>query len=419
MSTETTGSLLNKQYFFGGGTHHGSTTRMAAGGVADRERNSNGGAAECDGSAGTVTVELSDNATLGKLLTASNGLTLYHFQNDSENKSNCNGGCAAVWPPLLIDAATAPTAGAGVSGVLGTITRDDGTTQVTYNGLPLYFFVGNATTAGDTQPGSTNGQGIGGVWFIVKAETRFVGGNAVEVSFRSAGALGRILTANNGLTLYQFLRDKGSESVCFDGCAAVWPPLLVGKDVQPTAGRGVDGALGVSVRRDGSRQVTYEGIPLYFFAGNNNAPSDTQPGDTNGQGIGGAFFVYQAVVPTALFTSVLSGAAEVDNGGNSGVGDPDGVAVANVRIAPNRDLICINALVANTSALILAHIHVGRRQNGPVAIDFTERIRGNEIRGCVKADEQLLRRIVLEPQNYYINIHSDEFPAGAVRGQVK
>jgi predicted lipoprotein with Yx(FWY)xxD motif len=291
---------------------------------------------------------------------------------------------------------------------------------VTYNGRPLYFFAGNANAPADAQPGDTNGQGIGGVWFIVKAETRFVGGDAVEVAFRNAPELGRILTANGGFTLYRFLRDQGSESVCYDACAASWPPLLVGKDVQPTAGRGVDGELGVTVRRDGSRQVTYNGLPLYFFAGNANAPADAQPGDANGQGIGGVWFVYQAIVRTTLFTSVLNGANEVDSNGNGGVGDPDGQGIANVRIAPNRELICINALVANTATLILAHIHAAPAgQNGPVVIDFTDKIRGNEIRGCVRADEQLLRRIVLEPQNYYVNIHSEEFPAGAVRGQVK
>jgi predicted lipoprotein with Yx(FWY)xxD motif len=366
------------------------------------------------------TVELSDNATLGKILTASNGLTLYAFQNDGENTSNCNGGCAAVWPPLLIDPATAPSGGEGVSGVLSTFTREDGTTQVSYNGLPLYFFAGNAGRPGDTQPGDTNGQGVGGVWFIVKAETRLVGSDVVELAFRNAPELGRILTAKGGFTLYQFLRDQGSESVCYDACAASWPPLLLGKDVQPTAGRGVDGVLGISVRRDGGRQVTYEGIPLYFFAGNANAPADAQPGDTNGQGVGGVWFVYQAVVRTALFTSVLNGANEVDNNGNTNVGDPDGQGIANMRIAPNRELICINALVANVAPLILAHIHAAPAgQNGPIVVDFTDKIRGNEIRGCVKADEQLLRRIVLEPQNYYVNIHSEEFPAGAVRGQVR
>ena len=77
------------------------------------------------------------------------GLSLYVFANDTADSgvSACGSGCLAVWPPLT---ALAPlTAGPGVTGVLGTITRDDGTTQVTYDGLPLYYFV-NDKAAGDT-----------------------------------------------------------------------------------------------------------------------------------------------------------------------------------------------------------------------------------------------------------------------------
>jgi predicted lipoprotein with Yx(FWY)xxD motif len=77
------------------------------------------------------------------------GLSLYVFANDTADSgvSACGSGCLAVWPALT---ALAPlTAGPGVTGVLATITRDDGTTQVTYDGLPLYYFV-NDKAAGDT-----------------------------------------------------------------------------------------------------------------------------------------------------------------------------------------------------------------------------------------------------------------------------
>ena len=120
------------------------------------------------------TVALAANPTLGQILTASSGMTLYLFSNDTENTSNCNGGCAAAWPPLLVDDGVSPTGGTSLSGVLSTTTRLDGKRQVTYNGLPLYFFAGNAAAPADTQPGSTNGQGVGGVWFVVKAETLWV-----------------------------------------------------------------------------------------------------------------------------------------------------------------------------------------------------------------------------------------------------
>ncbi len=102
-------------------------------------------------------VTVTQNATLGGIFTDSNGMTLYVFARDSAGVSNCNGGCATVWPALQ------PPAGDlvlpdGVAGTLATITRQDGTQQVTYNGMPLYYY------SGDTNPGDTNGQGIGGVW---------------------------------------------------------------------------------------------------------------------------------------------------------------------------------------------------------------------------------------------------------------
>ena len=108
--------------------------------------------------AGSATVALSDAGNL----VGANGLTLYVFDNDSAGTSTCNEGCAPTWPALTIDAGQQPQAGDGVTGELGTSDRTDGTTQVTLNGRPLYFF------AGDSAPGDTNGDGIGGIWHIAK-----------------------------------------------------------------------------------------------------------------------------------------------------------------------------------------------------------------------------------------------------------
>jgi len=94
------------------------------------------------------------------VLTNAKGFTLYWFVPDTPTKSNCNGSCATFWPPLKGPA----TAGSGVTGKLGTITRSDGSTQATYNGHPLY------TYAGDTAPGQNKGNGLniqGGVWHEV------------------------------------------------------------------------------------------------------------------------------------------------------------------------------------------------------------------------------------------------------------
>jgi predicted lipoprotein with Yx(FWY)xxD motif len=91
------------------------------------------------------------------VLTDAKGLTLYWFVPDTSTKSNCNGSCATYWPPVPGPA----TAGAGVTGKLATIKRSDGSTQATYDGHPLYTYVG------DTAPGQAKGNGLnlsGGVW---------------------------------------------------------------------------------------------------------------------------------------------------------------------------------------------------------------------------------------------------------------
>ena len=90
--------------------------------------------------------------------------------------------------------------------------------------------------------------------------------------------LGRILVDSKGITLYDFVADKGTTSVCYGACAALWPPLLThGK---PIAGPGVRASLlGTTKRSDGKLEVTYGGHPLYYFV------SDRKPGQTTGEGV--------------------------------------------------------------------------------------------------------------------------------------
>ena len=129
--------------FVGGATQAAGATPVAAGGT------------------GTVMAETLGSQTI--LAAGSNGMTVYTFTSDTvgSGKSACSGGCLIKWPALTVPAGTTPTAGAGVSGTLSTITRtDDGTMQVTYNGLPLYFF------QNDKAPGDTNGSYTN--WNLVK-----------------------------------------------------------------------------------------------------------------------------------------------------------------------------------------------------------------------------------------------------------
>lgn len=113
----------------------------------------------CTGLIPLYTVKTANVTSLGEILTDGNGMTLYVFLQDSANRSNCAGTCAATWPPLLVtDTITIP---AGLPGNMGAILRSDNTTQVTYNSMPLYRY------SADRAPGDANGQGFNAKWYVV------------------------------------------------------------------------------------------------------------------------------------------------------------------------------------------------------------------------------------------------------------
>ena len=119
------------------------------------------------------------NSGLGMILVDSQGRTLYLFKKDSGTTSACSGECASAWPPLLSEGK--PTVGnGGNSSLVGTIKRADGSTQVTYNGHPLYTFVK------DENPGETNGEGVtefGASWFVLSPT-----GNQISKPSSAAGS---------------------------------------------------------------------------------------------------------------------------------------------------------------------------------------------------------------------------------------
>jgi predicted lipoprotein with Yx(FWY)xxD motif len=103
--------------------------------------------------AGGVTIKTATVGSATLVVASSNGMTVYTFTKDTKDsgKSACSGGCATTWPALTVAAGVTPTGDTGVTGKIATITRDDGTIQVTYNGLPLYFF------SGEKAPGDAKG----------------------------------------------------------------------------------------------------------------------------------------------------------------------------------------------------------------------------------------------------------------------
>jgi predicted lipoprotein with Yx(FWY)xxD motif len=104
------------------------------------------------------------------------------------------------------------------------------------------------------------------------------GGGAGVVKAAKVGDLGTIIVNSEGLTLYDFHKDKGGTSACYGACAGAWPPLLTEGKPQAEAGA-MAGQLGTTERKDGTVQVTYNGWPLYTYAG------DKAPGEANGNDI--------------------------------------------------------------------------------------------------------------------------------------
>ena len=145
----------------GGGTN-------ASGGSSGSYGSGYGGGGSSSASAVTLKAA---SSPLGSILVDQDGKTLYLFEADSPNKSNCSGGCLNLWPPVMASGKAA--AGSGVTaGMIGTAT---GSSQVTYAGHPVYWF------SGDTKAGDTNGQGLddfGGEWYAISPAGKAVVGQS-------------------------------------------------------------------------------------------------------------------------------------------------------------------------------------------------------------------------------------------------
>ncbi|MFD4029377.1 SCO0930 family lipoprotein [Streptomyces sp. NPDC058637] len=266
------------------GSGYGSDTGYGSGTGAD---------ASAPKSAGQLAVW--DSKKLGKVLTDSAGFTLYRFDKDTADppKSNCEGDCASAWPVVPADDATA--AAGSDAALLGEVTRADGTEQLTVGGWPMYRY------AKDTRPGDATGQGVGGTWFASAPDGKKAAVNAdgpagaepadlAGLSVRKDPELGDIVVDKRGMTVYRFTKDSAwpMKSACTGDCLKKWPV------VSPVQKNDVGGVTtkGFTTfdRPDGIRQQSVDCWPIYTYSG------DAEPGDTNGQGVGGTWY---AVSPDA------------------------------------------------------------------------------------------------------------------------
>ncbi len=208
--------------------------------------------------------------TVGNVLVGPKGMTLYMYTKDTADTSTCYDKCATNWPPLLVDSADAIVPGVNLPGKIGTTTRTDNTIQVTYNGMPLYYW------AKDVAIGDATGEAVGKVWYTVAPET---------VAISKTDALGEFLVSADGGTLYTFSKDTTGVSNCSGDCAKNWPAYTVHAEDKLVAGAGITGELATVKLESGALQVTYKGMPLYYFK------DDHKVGDAAGEGVGGVWTV--------------------------------------------------------------------------------------------------------------------------------
>jgi predicted lipoprotein with Yx(FWY)xxD motif len=121
----------------------------------------NGGKTPTVSSSGSLiqTATATVNGTSETILTTAQGRTLYYRTSDVPPSTVCSGGCAGAWPPLIVSGSGTPTSATSLPGTL-TVVADANGNQVAYNGHPLY------TYSGDTGPGQTTGEGVGGIWHV-------------------------------------------------------------------------------------------------------------------------------------------------------------------------------------------------------------------------------------------------------------
>ncbi|HLI91163.1 MAG TPA: hypothetical protein VKV37_20910 [Ktedonobacteraceae bacterium] len=248
-----------------------------------------GGASTPQAASSTAIIKTATATIDGKsetILTDAKGMTLYYFTPDTSTTSACTGTCAQNWPPLLFTGSGAPTAAVTLPGQLSVLKTPNGQ-QVLYNDHFLYTF------AGDSAPGQINGEGKLGKWFVATIDLQ-AGSSAPTTTTSTVivktatvtigGKSETILTDAKGMTLYYFTPDTSTTSACTGSCAQNWPPLLFTGSGSPAASVKLPGELEVYQNANGN-QVVYNDHPLYTFAG------DKAPGQTNGQGVGGKWFV--------------------------------------------------------------------------------------------------------------------------------
>ncbi len=216
-----------------------------------------------------------------KFLTDTNGMSLYIFDKDSLNMSNCDAECQKIWPLFL---------GANTGSV--DIKVLEGTDHLAYRSHPLYFF------ASDTVVGDILGNNVKNVWHLVYA---IEGTTDMQTAFSQTIMKQTYLTDNNGRALYVFDKDDINVSNCYDssptsnlGCESTWPVFYSANlGTLPTGTTQSDfGVINRNTTKakagEPLQQVTYKGKPLYYFT-----PDNKETGNIKGDWVGGVWHLIE------------------------------------------------------------------------------------------------------------------------------
>ena len=279
-------------YFFSGDTAAGNINGEGVGGVwhtavsepvqpSTEALNANDGVylVASGNVSATIPTSAGDNTAFSAQLSDLTGMSVYVFDNDDIDASNCFGGCLANWPALLAEAgdiAIEPYS------IIERQMDESGTTaqQWAYHDKPLYLF------AGDASPGDTNGKAISN-WHLARPMATQVADSS-RGSILAAAGLALKATSDNseettasvpshGLSLYTFDADNAGSSTCSDSCLNNWPALMAEDGAEATA------PYSLIARDSGELQWALNDMPLYFFAG------DTAAGQVNGDDAGGTW----------------------------------------------------------------------------------------------------------------------------------
>ncbi len=205
--------------------------------------------------------------SLGPVLTGKDGMTLYFFARDVSGEASCAGNCLTNWPVFSVSGTM--KLGEGLAAAdFGSIVRQDGMSQVTFKGWPLYYY------ANDTGKGDVNGENVGNLWYVARtdytvmvASAQLIGGDgkSYKSDYTEGDEETRYFVDAGGRTLYTFRNDKKNdnnftrEDFSNDG---TWPLFSGELLAAPSV---LNKSLFAEIDVFGRKQLTYNGWPVYYF----------------------------------------------------------------------------------------------------------------------------------------------------------